>query len=212
MVMKALGASLEGIFKQQGKKFSQKTIVMIGLQVLDRIEFIHQQGFIHRDIKPDNFLVGKDKEGSVIFIIDFGLAKKYVLNGVHIAYKDNKNLTGTARYASINTHLGIEQGRRDDLEGMVYMLIYFFLGQLPWQNMDAKDKKEKYEKILDRKLMTTPEMLCQGLPKEIVTILKYVRELYFDSKPDYEYIRRLLFNILAAESAVNDGDFCWNAL
>jgi len=86
-------------------------------------------------------LIGKDKESNMIYIIDFGLAKKYQLNGTHIAYKDNKNLTGTARYASINTHLGIEQGRRDDLEGMIYMLIYFFLGQLPWQNMDAKDKK-----------------------------------------------------------------------
>lgn len=148
MVMKVLGSSLESLFKQYGKSFPLKTIVMIGLQVLDRIEYIHSQGFIHRDIKPDNFLIGKDQESSTVFIIDFGLAKKYILNGTHIAYKDNKNLTGTARYASINTHLGIEQGRRDDIEGMIYMLIYFFLGQLPWQNMDAKDKKEKYEKIL----------------------------------------------------------------
>lgn len=88
---------------------------MIGIQVLERIEHIHSQGFIHRDIKPDNFLIGKEKESNTIYIIDFGLAKKYQLNGTHIAYKDNKNLTGTARYASINTHLGVEQGRRDDL-------------------------------------------------------------------------------------------------
>ena len=90
-------------------------------------------------------------------MIDFGLAKRYKSrDGQHIPNKDNKNLTGTARYASINTHLGIQQGRRDDLEGMIYMLIYFFFGSLPWQNMDAKNKKEKYEKILEKKLNTSP--------------------------------------------------------
>jgi casein kinase 1/casein kinase 1 epsilon len=115
MVMKILGNSLESLFKQYNKTFPVKTIIMIGLQVLERIEYIHNQGFIHRDIKPDNFLIGKDNESNTIYIIDFGLAKKYQLNGNHISYKDNKNLTGTARYASINTHLGVEQGRRDDI-------------------------------------------------------------------------------------------------
>lgn len=115
MVMKMLGNSLESLFKQYNKTFPLKTIVLAGLQILERIQFIHSQGFIHRDIKPDNFLIGKDKENGIVFIIDFGLAKKYTLNGAHISYKDNKNLTGTARYASVNTHLGVEQGRRDDL-------------------------------------------------------------------------------------------------
>lgn len=149
MVMKILGDSLETLFKKSNRSFPPKTTLMIGLQILERIEYIHTKGFIHRDIKPDNFLIGKDNDSSTVFMIDFGLAKKYRnKDGEHIPYKDNKNLTGTARYASVNTHLGIEQGRRDDIEGMVYMLIYFFHGQLPWQNMDAKNKKEKYEKIL----------------------------------------------------------------
>lgn len=171
---------------------------MIGLQILDRIEYIHSQGLIHRDIKPDNFLIGKDnKETNQIFMIDFGLAKKYkTKDGQHIPYKDNKNLTGTARYASINTHLGIEQGRRDDLEGLIYMLIYFCLGQLPWQNMDAKNKKEKYEKILEKKLTTSPEELCAGLPYQFVALLKYIRNVFFDQKPNYSYIRQQLEEVL----------------
>jgi serine/threonine protein kinase len=148
----------------------------------------------------------------MIYIIDFGLAKKYQLNGSHIAYKDNKNLTGTARYASINTHLGIEQGRRDDLEGMLYMLIYFFLGQLPWQNMDAKDKKEKYEKILEKKLLTTPDTLCHDLPPEFITLLKYVRSLQFDSKPDYDFFRKQFEDILANNNLTDDKIFCWNTI
>lgn len=131
-------------------------------------------------------------------MIDFGLAKKYrTKDGQHIPYKDNKNLTGTARYASVNTHLGIEQGRRDDIEGLIYMLIYFFKETLPWQNMDAKNKKEKYEKILEKKISTTPEELCFELPSQIIRILKYVRNLFFDQQPDYQYIRKQLEEAMA---------------
>lgn len=111
-------------------------------QMLERLEYIHGKMFIHRDVKPDNFLVGTGKNAGRIYIIDFGLAKKYTTkDGAHIAYKDNKNLTGTARYASLNTHLGIEQGRRDDIEGLANVMIYFLKGGLPWQNLRANSKK-----------------------------------------------------------------------
>ena len=115
---------------------------MIGYQMIERIEFIHNKSYIHRDVKPDNFVMGQGKNSHKLYMIDFGLAKRYVQrDGSHIPYKDNKNLTGTARYASLNTHLGIEQGRRDDIEGIGHVLLYFVRGNLPWQNLKANNKK-----------------------------------------------------------------------
>lgn len=142
MVMDLYGQSLEDLFVNGGRKFDLKTTLMIGYQMIERIEFIHSKGFIHRDIKPDNFVVGRGKKSNKVCIIDFGLAKRYLLkDGSHIPYKDNKNLTGTARYTSLNTHLGIEQGRRDDIEGIANVLLYFVKGALPWQNLKANGKK-----------------------------------------------------------------------
>jgi serine/threonine protein kinase len=121
--------------------------------MIDRIELLHRANLLHRDIKPDNFVIGRDDKADEVFIIDFGLAKRYrdPRTHSHIPYRDDKNLTGTARYASINSHLGIESSRRDDLESLCYVLIYFAKGHLPWQGLRARSLHDKNTKIGEKK-------------------------------------------------------------
>jgi len=139
------------------------------------------------------------------------LAKRFrdPKTGIHIPYRDGKSLTGTARYASINTHLGIEQSRRDDLESIGYVMVYFLLGELPWQGMKAKTMKEKYERIMEKKISTPIETLCKNFPDEIQTFIHYTRDLRFDDRPDYGYLKRLLKNIAEKEKFEFDLVFDW---
>ncbi|KAL1404121.1 hypothetical protein pipiens_019049 [Culex pipiens pipiens] len=161
--------------------------------MIGRLEYLHMKNFIHRDIKPDNFLMGIGRHCNKLFMIDFGLAKKYrdFRSRIHIMYREDKNLTGTARYASINAHLGIEQSRRDDMESLGYVMMYFNRGSLPWQGLKATNKKQKYEKISEKKMSTPIEVLCKGFPAEFAMYLNYCRSLRFDEGPDYMYLRQL---------------------
>ena len=211
MVMDLLGPSLEDLFNLCGRKLNLKSVLMLADQLMQRIEYVHSRHFLHRDIKPDNFLIGTGKRAHKIFIIDFGLAKRYLLkDGKHIPYKENKNLTGTARYASINTHLGIEQGRRDDLESLGYVMMYFLRGSLPWQNLKANNKKDKYERIMEKKLSTSVDALCKGFPTEFSTYLTYCRNLRFDEKPDYAYLKNLLKELFIRSGFEMDYVYDWN--
>ncbi|KAA3486136.1 casein kinase I-like [Gossypium australe] len=233
MVMDLLGPSLEDLFNFCSRKLSLKSVLMLADQMINRVEFVHSKSFLHRDIKPDNFIMGLGRRANQVYMIDFGLAKKYrdsshqhisyslwctcetiyiyILLG-HVHFRENKNLTGTARYASMNTHLGIEQSRRDDLESLGYVLMYFLRGSLPWQGLKAGTKKQKYEKISEKKVSTSIEALCRGYPTEFASYFHYCRSLRFDDKPDYSYLKRIFRDLFIREGFQFDYVFDWTIL
>lgn len=209
LVMELLGVSLERVFKSLGRRFSVNTVIMIGVQLLGLIENLHYKSYIHRDLKPDNFVVGLHDLKNLIYIIDFGLAKQYQdsISGLHIPYRDNRSFTGTARYASINTHIGVEQSRRDDIESLIYILIYFLKGSLPWQGIKTHTKREKYLRVLNYKMSTPIELLCKELPKELASLLYYARGLKFEEEPDYKHIKNILLKVLPRSALKNELTF-----
>ena len=178
--------------------------------MLDRIETFHNKNLLHRDIKPENFVIGVNEGNSLIHLIDFGLARLYKnMQGLHISMREGYGLIGTARYASINAHIGRELSRRDDLESIGYTLIYFLKGKLPWQDVKGTDRKAKYKKIKEMKMSLPVDKLCEGLPACFSVYMNYVRNLNFAEAPSYKHLKKLFEDTIKDFDMKLDYEFDW---
>jgi len=214
LIMELMGKSLEDLFETMPtKKMSVRCVCNLAYQMIDIIEFIHNKHIIHRDIKPDNFVMGKGIKSKYLYLLDFGLAKKYRSSTTlkHYPLIKKKHLTGTARYASINALNGYTQSRRDDLEAIGYVLVYFLLGRLPWQGMLNKNKDERYLKIMEIKRDTEPHVLCKGLPVQFEKYISYTRSLEYEQDPDYSMLKQLFLKVLNDEGLSFDHYYDWDS-
>ena len=205
LIIELLGRSLEDIFNYCKRNFSLLTTLMVVEQMISRIEYIHNKNFIHRNLSPENFLIGRKNKKNIIYLIDFLFAKRYnnpKKNNEHIPFRDGKAQIGNSRYSSINSQLGLEQSRRDDVESLGYILVYFMKGKLPWQGIKATTSKEKFERIKDRKIMTTVDSLCEGLPNEVKIFIEYTKNLKFEENPHYLFLKNILREI-AIKNSIN---------
>ena len=207
LIQTLLGPSLSNLIDKYLITFTIKDICLLSIQMIERLEYIHSKSYIHRDIKPQNFLLGiKDPE--IVYIIDFGLAKKFrSKKGKHIKFNINNNITGTPRYCSINALRGAEQSRRDDLESCFYVIMYFFRGNLPWQNLKIKSRQERFNKINEIKKNVNYKILCKNFPQELYNFGIYIKHLKFEEDPDYNFLKKCFYSILEKISTKNDNKF-----
>jgi len=211
LVVDLLGKSLGSLLARCGGRFSLKTVLMIADQMISRLEYLHENNYIHRDLKPDNMMIGRDHLNNQIFLIDYGLAKKYrdPSSRRHISFKDGGKMVGTARYASINSHKGYQLSRRDDLISLAYILIYFLKGKLPWQKVKGVTKNEKYNNISKLKQTIRSQTICSDLPKEFQIFLDFCCSLDFKDEPNYNYLRNLFRSLFKRSGYSYDLVFDW---
>ncbi|XP_037940927.1 casein kinase I-like [Teleopsis dalmanni] len=211
LVMDLLGPSLEELFNFCERKFSLKTILMIGIQLIDRIKFLHSKNYIHQDIKSDNILIGRDDKSTLIYLVDFGLCQQYrnPKTGKHIPCSAGDHFCGTWNFASINALRCRTQSRRDDLEAIGYLLIYFHRGALPWDGVSGETDLQQFEKIAEIKMSTHVEELCYELPDDFIVYMLYCRSLKFENDPDYDFLKNLFNRTFISHDFNMDLLFDW---
>ncbi|KAJ3146420.1 casein kinase I [Geranomyces michiganensis] len=239
LVIDLLGPSLEDVFDLCGREFSLKTVCMLAKRMIKLIQCVHENNLVYRDIKPDNFLIGriprynekvtddpnvedpysilenhsveKPSPASQIYIVDFGMVKQYrdPRTQVHIPFREKKSLSGTARYMSVNTHLGREQGRRDDMEALCHVFFYLLNSHLPWQGLKAASNRQKYERIGEVKQAVDIDELGRPNPPEFGQMLRYARGMAFEEQPNYDGMCQLIDQVMTREDIEDDGVFDW---
>lgn len=209
LLMTLLGKNLNEISNEFGGKFSLKTTLMIAMQAIRRLEALHEKGYLHRDVKPANFVLGLGEEKNTLYLIDFGLSTTFLKkDGKHIEFNKNSSIGGTIYYLSVYGHLGLQPSRRDDLISLGFMLLHLYFGCLPWDEVKG-NLKQKLKGICEKKATTTSEELCKGLPEQFVTYFEYLKAMMFQMKPDYNYLVDLFEKAMVKEGFKNDGVFDW---
>lgn len=209
LVMTMLGPSLEDLHESLGR-FTLKTTLMLVDQMILRLQYMHEQGFVHRDLKPDNFLMGTSRRSHILYIIDFGLSSKYRhTEGQHREMSTGRSFIGTTRYASLNTHLGRSQSRRDDMEQLAYIAIYMLRGKLPWSGLRLQDRDEKERVIGQMKNEMSIQQICSKCPRAFETFLTYTRCMKFEEDPQYNMCQMLFRSVLEESKLLYDYQFDW---
>ncbi|KAH8307965.1 hypothetical protein KR059_003570, partial [Drosophila kikkawai] len=211
LVMQLLGPSLNDLFDYCGGRFSVKTVATLADQMIERLQHVHSHNIVHRDIKPNNFLMGRGAFRNQLFLIDFGLAKEYwdEKTDSHIPPKSGTHLVGTARYASINAMCGSQQSRRDDMESLGYLMLYLLRGNLPWQGINFGCVRQRNERIAETKQSTRLEDLCRGYPDEFAAYMSYCRTLGFEEEPLYSLMRQSFLDLMKRFKYTYDNIFDW---
>ena len=213
LVMELLGKSLEDIMQiLPSKKMTIPCVCKLSYQMIQILEHIHKKSFLHRDVKPDNFIMGIGPNSKFLYMCDFGFCKTYrdPYTLAHHPMKKGGGITGTARFASIHTLDGYTQSRRDDLESLGYVIIYLAKGTLPWANIKSDNKNELYNRIIESKKATSTEFLCRDLPIQFEEYIRYVKGLGYEQEPDYRYLKNLFLICLQNTGGKMDFSYDWD--
>ena len=206
MIIELLECTLGNLLQKSAGKFNLTTVISIMLQLIARIEFVHSKGYLHRDLKPQQILIGKNPR--ILYLTDFGLARRFEVNHYHVSYHSSCARVGNSTFSSLNNHSGGRQSRRDDLESLAYLAVYLFRGSLPWQLGKRLSTNAKWQNAFEMKTNMTVEEICNNCPIEFGIFLKYCRSLKFEEKPDYGYISQL-FSKVREQYSLKEMYFQW---